>query len=156
LYTWQILLNYRKLYINKTYKYSHQETYIIKLETIFASSFYFLHVFSLTFSEMCSTNSWMLSSRGCLRMSPHVLFTGTVLCKYTLQVLPGLTYQLPFVFLSMIRSCPYLTCMQTVGQNENNKQKLTPNEIRPDREESPGKIPFLRVGSWLGWLLCCM
>jgi hypothetical protein len=49
--------------------------------------------------------------------------------------------------------------MQKVGQNEKKKQKLhklTPDEFRPDRWRSPRKIPFLRVGSLVGWLWCCV
>jgi hypothetical protein len=39
--------------------------------------------------------------------------------------------------MSMIRSSAYKHCMQTVGKNEKNKQKLhklTPDDIRPDKE----------------------
>jgi hypothetical protein len=33
----------------------------------------------------------------------------------------------------------------------------TPDEIRPDKEGAvQEKIPFLRVGSWVGWVWYCM
>jgi hypothetical protein len=41
------------------------------------------------------------------------------------------------LFTSIITSSSYMLCMQTVGQNKKNKQKLhkfTPNDIRPGRE----------------------
>jgi hypothetical protein len=55
---------------------------------------------------------------------------------------------------------PYMHYIQTVGQNEKNKQKLhklTPDKIRPDREEGVlEKIQLLRVGSLAGQLCYCM
>jgi hypothetical protein len=66
----------------------------------------------------------------------HMFCLETLFCANTLfRFCQEWHLQLPCLFMSMTWSSPSMHCVQTVEQNENDKQKLqklTPDEMRPD------------------------
>jgi hypothetical protein len=82
-------------------------------------------------------------------MAPHVLFRGTILCKHTLQVFPGMTSAVTMFIhdYDQILSLHALNAnSRKKEKNEQKLHKLIPDELRPDRE---GGVQGSKTGSWI-------